>query len=96
MCDLGVSDVQVNQPVGAVAEAWFEKVLILSEERCPVKPVQNRQQVFVLDSGLRNLPSDLSERDSPPAQECTLIVANVLVEEIHAARRLARRPRNRP
>ena len=94
--DLGVFHIQVNQPVGVMAKASLEKVLILREERCAMKPVQERNQVFVFNSAVRNLPPNLPERNSPRSQECALIVANVFVEQIHAASRLARRHLNRP
>ena len=45
-----VTHIDVNQPITVVAKALFEEVLILGEERCPVKPVQKGNYVLVFDS----------------------------------------------
>ena len=68
---LTVVNVQPHQTVSAVRELWFEEILIVSEQRRAFQPMQQRNDVLVLNARLamdsvmrRNLTGHLCKRSS--------------------------------
>ncbi len=58
--------------------------------------LQKWNDVIVFDSAPGDLFANLPKWDSPLPQECPLVVANVFIQQIHAARRLTWRCLNFP
>lgn len=75
-----------NQCVIRVAKALFEKVTILREKRRTVQRMQKRDDVFVRYSSEWNLFPNLSELDSPPSRQFSLVLPDILIQQNHAAR----------
>jgi hypothetical protein len=63
--DLRVSDVQINEGVGVMAKALLEKIEVLSEERRPMKGVENSNQIFVFDPVVEKVFPNLLNRNLP-------------------------------
>ena len=59
--DMNVSHVEINQSVAWMAERLFEKMFILSEQRCAVKTVQKGNQILVFNSAARDFFANLPE-----------------------------------
>lgn len=78
--------VQPDQTIGAVTKFAFEEVLVLREKCWAFQPVKQWQNVLILNARMGNFLADLSEWDSPLPQKRPLIVADVFVQEVHAAR----------
>lgn len=83
--NFGIRNVKPDQTVGRMAEATPKEILVLSEERRPLQPLQHGQDIQVLDPRPRKFPANLPKWNAPLPKQRPLVVADVLIQEIHAA-----------
>src|SRR2546426_7266100 len=72
------------------------KAPVLREQRRALELVQQRKHIVVMNAGAGDFFPDLPKGNSPPFQKHPLIVADVLVQQIHAANWPFNRRFNRP
>src|SRR5438270_11474227 len=83
--DLAIIHREHNQAITTMTELAFEPTTVLREQGRAFEVMQQRQQVVVLNPSGGDFFSNLSKGNSPPPQKHPLIVADVFVEQIHAA-----------
>ena len=72
-----------DQTIALMAESSIVEVVVVREQGRSAEPEQERDDVLVGESLLHQAVSEVAHRDSPCAQQLTLIGPNVLVEDIH-------------
>lgn len=63
--NLNIADIKPNQAITDMAKTAFEKVFILSEKGWTLQAMEQDEDILILRPETRNLPSNLSKRDSP-------------------------------
>ena len=77
-------DIQPKHAIGWMAELAPEKILILGNERDLPMPVQQWDNVIVLDPEMPRMGANLPERNSPGAKQGPLVIREVLVQQVQA------------
>ena len=82
---LAVVNVQPHQTVRTVRELWFEEILIVREQRRIFQPMQQRNDVRVLNARSGEFTAQSLKLHPPLAQAVVLVVPDVFIQQIHAA-----------
>src|SRR5437867_12950635 len=80
-----VEHVEPDEAVSGMEELAFEVITIVREKSGTVGTVKQRNHVRILDAGAGEAPREPPEADAPLAQEFSLILPDVLIQQIHAA-----------
>src|SRR5207247_2790564 len=77
--------IQPDQTISSMRQGSFGEVLVVSEKRRVLEPIQKRNDVRVLNSGPGEFAAYAPELDSPLPQNVLLVLPDVFIQQIHAA-----------